>query len=725
MVDAQRNMVNNGFVINAVALDPRSLGITPFTGVFQTPQHFTRVSPRVDYQLNRNNTLLVRYGITSIDIDGAGIGGFDLASRGYRGQYTNQTVQLAETAVLGSSVNETRFQFYRAASRKTASSLTPEIQVLGSFNGGGSQLGRSSDTQDTFELQNYTSMIQGAHSLRFGVRLIGQTDDNMSPQGFNGVFTFGGGLAPVLDGNNQPLMDQNRAVLAQITSIERYRRTILFQQLGFSPAQIRALGGGATQFSIAFGNPALSVHQFEAAAFVGDDWRVRPNLTISLGLRYEAQTNIHDWRDVAPRVALAWAPVGAGARRKTVLRAGFGLFYDRFVMANTMTAGRYNGIVQQQYAIANPDFYPNIPAPSSLAALQSGQVIERVSSTLRAPYIMQSAFTVEHQLLANTTFAVTYTNSHGLHILRSEDINAPLPRTYAGNVPGSGVFPLGAPGPVFLMTSSGLYNQNQLIANINTKPGKTVSLFSFYALNRAMSNTDGLNTFPANPYNYAGDYGSAATDVRHRLTFGGSISARWNIRLSPFVILQSGAPFDITAGSDLYDTTLFNGRPGIDPNPAKPGLIATRYGLLDPNSTADERLLPRNYGRGPAIMTVNLRITKAFGFGPLKEGASAKASAATGKGPAAAPGAGSISGSLDGRGLRGLLGASASERRFNLIVGISGRNLLNHTNPGPIIGDITSPLFGSSNQTNVAPNGEGFSESANNRRLELQIRLTF
>ncbi len=77
------------------------------------------------------------------------------------------------------------------------------------------------------------------------MRLRAQTDDSVSPQNFNGAFTFGGGgLAPVLDANNQPT-----GALAPITSIERYRRTLLFQQLGDSAAQIRSLGGGATQFT--------------------------------------------------------------------------------------------------------------------------------------------------------------------------------------------------------------------------------------------------------------------------------------------------------------------------------------------------------------------------------------------------------------------------------------------------------------------------------------------
>jgi hypothetical protein len=722
-VDGQRNMVNNGFVINAVTLDPSTLAITPFAGAFQTPQTFTRISPRVDYQLSTNNTLQVRYGITHVTVDGGGIGGFDLASRGYVGTYTNQTAQVVETAIVGRVVNETRFQFYRAAGQRIANSLSPEIQVLGSFNGGGSQLGRNFDTQNTYELQNYTTTIRGTHNLRFGVRLYKMTDENVAPQDFNGTFIFGGGVGPVLDANSQPVMQGGGDVMRPLTSIERYRRTLLFQQLGYSPALIRQLGGGATQFSIALGNPAVTVRQLEAAAFWGDEWRLRPNLTINLGLRYEAQTNISDWRDIAPRLGVAWAP-GARTRQNTVLRAGFGIFYDRFALGNTLAAERYNGIVQQQYVIDNPDFYSNIPTAAALAANPSGQAIQRVSDSLRAPYLLQSALTVEHQLGAGTTVAVTYTNAHGLHQLRSSDINAPLQGTFVPNVSGSAVYPFGAPGPIFLMESSGLYNQNQVTANINAKLRRGLSIFSYYTISRALGNTDGVNTYPANPYSYAGEYGPAATDARHRVTFGGSVTARWNIRLSPFVVVQSGTPFDITAGSDLYGTTLFNGRPAFANNPAKPGLIETGYGLLDPNPTPDEQSLGRNYGRGPTLVTVNMRITKAFGFGPAKGGSAAAASQATGKGPPTAPST-LTAASNGGIRIGSVLGSSSTERRFNLIVGMSGRNLLNHTNPGPIIGDITSPLFGFSNQTNVAPNGEGFSESANNRRLELQIRLTF
>jgi len=278
-----------------------------------------------------------------------------------------------------------------------------------------------------------------------------------------------------------------------------------------------------------------------------------------------------------------------------------------------------------------------------------------------------------------------------LHVLRSRDINAPLTGTYDPVVPGSGVYPLGPVGAVFLMESSGLYNQHQLIVNVNSRASKNVSLTGSYAWNRAMSNTDGVGTFPANPYSMAGEYGPASTDVHHRISLGGAINTKWNVLFSPLVNITSGPPFDITAGRDIYGTTLFNGRPGIATDPNKPGVIQTTYGLLDPNPTADEKILHRNFGRGPGTVFFNAHLTKAFRFGPKP--------AETGRGEA--------------------------RPRYALSFTMEAANLLNHTNSGPIIGNITSPLFGRANQIAGGGGFGGFSEAANNRRFEFQTRFTF
>jgi hypothetical protein len=519
-----------------------------------------------------------------------------------------------------------------------------------------------------------------------------------------------------------------------IDSIESYRRTLVFQQMGDSPSQIRALGGGASQFSINAGNPSLAVNQEDIGAFVGDEWRLKKNLTINLGLRYEGQTNIHDWTDFAPRLGLAWAPGGskAGSKPKTVIRSGFGMFYQRVDIASVLSLERHNGLSQQQYVVTNPDFFPTIPLVSSLPSASSQQAIEKLSPNLRAPYLMQSALSVERQLPAHTTMAFTYVNSHSPNQFLTNDINAPLPGTYNPQVPGSGTYPLGTPEAVFQVASSGLYNQNELIVNVNSRINGSVSLFGSYIYNRALSNTDysppprntdfnpaisfgaiGVGTSPANPYSMAGEYGPASTDIRNQGTFGGSIATKWGFSFNPLLIVESGGPFNITAGQDLYGDTLFNGRPGIAVDPARPGLIPTKYGLLDPNPIAGEPILPRNFGRGPGLVMANLRVTKTFAFGPAGETATPTTG---GRRPPTGPF------SSGGPG-----GPSSSGHRYVLSVSMAIRNIVNYDNPGPIIGNVTSPLFGRANQPYGAGSlgGTGFSESADNRRLELQVRFRF
>ncbi len=151
-------------------------------------------------------------------------------------------------------------------------------------------------------------------------------------------------------------------------------------------------------------------------------------------------------------------------------------------------------------------------------------------------------------------------------------------------------------------------------------------------------------------------------------------------------------------------------------------MVATSYGLLDPNPTAGERLLPRNFGRGPGQIMFNVRVGRTFAFGPSREGAAAAAAAAGGP----VGGGGNRGAPTSPFGVEGVSQgiAAPANRRFNLTISMYIRNVTNHNNPGPIIGNITSPLFGQANQ----PAGVGggiFSESANNRRLELQTRLTF
>jgi hypothetical protein len=744
-IDISDRDINSGTVFNAVTLggaqfinpiaitpggvSPSDLAITPYTSVFKAPQNRLRISPRVDYQLNQNNTLTIRYGYTRNDAQDQGIGTTALLTRGYQSLGTDQTVQLVETAVLSTKViNETHFQLYHTDSVETANSMAPGLIVSGAFSGGGAQIGKTIDTENHYELQNYTSIASGAHSWKFGVRVRAVTINNISPTNFGGSFTFAGGYAPILDSDNQPVdpgvvcnqASPNSAACETITSIQRYQRTLTALSLGINPLLI---GGGASQFTIAGGIPLVNVNQVDVGTFVGDDWRVKPNLTLSLGLRYEIQTNISDKRDWAPRFGFAWAPgqTKNNPRPKTVFRGGFGMFYDRFSEQNVETAERYDGTTEQQYTVTNPNFYPNIPSISDLN--QVAPTTYEIYKNLRAPYILQSAITVERQLPKNTTISESYLHSHGLHELREQDINAPLPGTYTG--PGTGIYPYGGTNPILLMESDGIFNQNQLITNVRTQPTSKISLNGFYMYGHANSNTDGIGTLQANPYSTAGEYGPSSLDVHHRAFLGGTIDTKWGFRLAPFVVINSGAPFNITTGTDPFGTTIYTSRPGIAPKGSTP---YTYDGLtLTPNPTPDEEILPRNFGRSPGSVSVNLRLAKTFGFGPSREssyngaqggGAGGGRGGDHGGGGRGGPPGGGMMGPMGG-----MFGGPSTGKRYNLTLSVQARNLLNHVNPGPINGIVTSPLFGESNS--LAGGFGAFSQSGNNRRLELQARFQF
>ena len=117
--------------------------------------------------------------------------------------------------------------------------------------------------------------------------------ESVSPANFGGSYTFAGGLAPRLDAGDQVVLGADGLPeLIEISSLERYRRTLLFGRRNLTPSEVRALGGGATQFSIAAGEPGVRVHQTDVGLYVQDEWKLRPNFTLSPGLRYENQTNV-------------------------------------------------------------------------------------------------------------------------------------------------------------------------------------------------------------------------------------------------------------------------------------------------------------------------------------------------------------------------------------------------------------------------------------------------
>ena len=744
-VDFDKRDVDDESLIVATILDENN-NIVGFRETVPIPSRRTSFSPRIDYQINANHTLVARYNYTK-NTRVTGVGGFSLPSRAYDTENTDQSIQFTETAVINKTiVNETRFQFEHATNVQTADNSVPTLEVQEAFTGGGSQIGQSHNDENEWELVNNTSFAIANHSLKTGIRWRSLRITQFSPQNFGGTYTFFGGDLGV-------------------ASIERYRRTLEGIEQGLTPAEIRLLGGGASQFRLSSGNPETKVSQWDFGGFLQDDWKVRPNFTLSLGLRYENQSNIDSNFNFAPRLGFAWSP--GGQQSKTVIRGGYGVFYERVGENLTLQANRLNGVNQQQFTVQNPDFFPLIPTTEQLIAFAVPGSVYQLADNLQAPYTMQSVFSVERQLPRNLTLAASYINIRTLHVLRTRQLNAPLPGTFIPGVPASGIRPLDCADfippeinpstrcNIFGYESSGRYNQNQFILNFNSRLGRNGSVNAYYVLAKANSDTDGSGTLPANPYDLSTEYGRASGDIRHRFVMTGNFRAPWGISLNPFVIIQSGRPFNITLGRDINGDTLNTERPVLasaGANCADPVIRCTAFGNFKTTFAPGDVMISRNFAEGPGSTTVNLRVSKTWSFGSEGGGSNANqqnrqdgqrndgqravmGGMGGGRGPGG-PGGGGPGGGGGGRG--GFPGGGGggggfggggfgggNSGRYNLTFSVNFNNILNHTNLSNPVGNLGSLLFGQSTSTTGGFGGFGGGNAAYNRRIDAQLRFSF
>ncbi len=263
--------------------------------------------------------------------------------------------------------------------------------------------------------------------------------------------------------------------------------------------------------------------------------------------------------------------------------------------------------------------------------------------------------------------------------------------------------------------------------------------------------------FPVNSYDFTGEYGRAAFDVRHRFNFFGTINLPWQVTLNPLVNYSSGRPFNIITGQDTNLDRQFTERPsfapeGVDCNNPAANILCTRFGNFNRNPGTGELLIPRNFGEGPAFFGVNLRITKTWSFGSTASSRAAsqrnaqqqgaQANTTRGGGPGGVPrvpsggggpggggpgGGGQRGGGGPGGGGLGVPGGGGGEaKRYTMQFSMNFQNLLNKVNLANPTGSLSSPSFGESLslQTQFGGFGGG-STGAGNRRVSAQVRFSF
>lgn len=690
-----RRIAENAMVL-ASALDAR---LQP-EAVRQTvvaPERQQQGSARLDAGLAQNHKLSVRYQFSAASKANQGVGDFNLPTRAYRQNAASAGLQALLTSIWGARlVSETRFNWQRSAVSAAADSGLPALVVQGAFSGGGAQVGESRNTSSGFELAGVTLFAQGAHGWKWGYRARESLAGSRQLTNSGGAYLFMGGAGPALGADGLPAAG---GAGIPLTALETYRRTVQLSALGYSGAAIRALGGGAAFFSRNSGNPRAGAAQFDGALFAGDEWRARRNLTLSYGVRWEAQTNLGRRADFAPRLGLAWAL--GGPRPAVTLRASAGVFYDRLSETLTLQARRFDGVRQQSYVVARPDFFPALPGPEQLAAAGAPQQLQPVEPAARTPRLLQASLGADRQFGKALKLSVVYVLGSGARLQRVRNINAPT----------AGAYPFGdARQRLYTETSA-----RSLVRQLTLTPTLTLgslSLFGYYSLHFADNNAEGQ---PADPYNLRAEWGPAASASRHMAVFGARFLLPGRISVLPYFLAYSGRPYNITLGRDGNGDGAAAERPGFARGMVEAGCggagLDWRPGfgcfILNP---APGAALGRNSGRGPAnwnLLTLSLSRTWAIG---QREGAA----------PAAQPRSASANASAIAAATALSSAQTSGSGRYNVTVMLNATNPLNHANYLVPNGDLSSPYFG-----RFRASGGLLGASAYGRKLDVQLRFAF
>jgi uncharacterized membrane protein YgcG len=336
---------------------------------------------------------------------------------------------------------------------------------------------------------------------------------------------------------------------------------------------------------------------------------------------------------------------------------------------------------------------------------------------------MQGAATMEQQVGKYASATVTYLNSRGVHQFMTRVI--PVITPASGSTPASTIYEDQS-------QSEGVFRQNQLITSVNIRTPKGITLFGNYSASWADSNISNIT----NPYNPATDYGRAAFAVRNRLTFGGNVPLPWHVSAAPLIFANSGSPYNITTGSDNNLDGNTDDRPAFLPGATSANCrVASSFNYQNlPTTTAPiggelYNEIPVNYCTGPANVTINLRLSRTFGFGPKTEAAARQGAGGGGRGGGgggggfAGIGGGGRGGGGGGRGGGGGGGGLGSNtgRKYNLTIGAQAQNLFNeipYSNPG---GTLSSSRFAA--QTSLL--GMPFAQANAVRRITLQANFYF
>ncbi len=627
-LDFERRDINDAAVINATTLDGNLNANVP------TPKRLTLGSARADWQLGESRTQVFRFDFNSNKLAGQGAGGFNFSTRAFDTEQNEQNFRFTDSLALNAkTANELRVGLTVQKIRQEAVSDERIVSVAGAFTSGGANTQLLERGEQRLEIVDNLFVSAGKHNLKSGTQITFRRVSDSRIDNPNGTFYFGGAS----------LGDEN------IAALEQYRRALLGQ---IAP----------TRFFVTLGASSVAVNQWRVAFFAQDEWRIRKNIGLSLGLRYEAQTAPADFAGFAPRVGIAYSP---DKKQNWILRARAGIFYERVGEQLTLETLRLDGRRQREILIDNPTF-PN-PFISG-AILDSTNTIRIFDENLRPPASLQMRVEVERQLPRGWRVSSNYNWTNSRFDLRSRNINAPI-LSAANPDPRAAPRPLDGNANILQFESSGKTRGQVFFVGVFQSTNKLFTLSSGYLNFNFKTNADTPFFLPQSSYDDDGEWARPFWQSRHLVFVTGNFNLPRKARAAVFINAASGRPFNITTGRDNNGDGNFNDRPGLT-DLTNSRAIQTRFGWLAPNVINGS--LPRNTGTNPATVTVDLNLSRAF-----------------------------------------VIGKQTGEGGRSLAINVRFNNLFNRTNPLNVNGVLTSPFFGRAN-TAAPP-----------RRIEFGLRFNF
>ncbi len=574
----------------------QDFGYDPTKTIYPNNTNGNQGFVKIDAQLTGAQTLSGRYRFDQTKQIGAGIGGSSPQERGYDYTYRNQDFGLSHTAILsGQALNELRFTYSTTLRWDTVDGYASPNAVTISRPSIG--LGKSSnmpqgDKEYYYQVIDNFSYTVGSHNVKAGFSMNRMGDDAYFLGNKDGTFTFS---------TDKPFNPADKSTYP----------TLYTQQVG----------------------DWLDVERDELYGFfVQDAWRVKPNLTLNVGLRYALETawehaNVlrvadastawaptagtvpNDRNNWQPRIGFAWDPKGDG---KTAIRGGYGMYYNSTflnITGNISLSTKSRGI-----SIKNPG-YPDYTAGGTIqTSIPSATV---AAPDIQVPSTRTLSIGMKRELFSGMAVSADFVNTRGMHLFWAHDVNW-------NSATASRINPNWQ--SVTRYETTGDSWSNALLVSVDKRASGHIPGFGVaYTLSKATRNVEDFTFTAQDPNNLAGEKALASNDRRHQIVVNATWMLPGDVQIGGLVSARTGRPVTITTGTDNNGDTRSNDRPDLA-DPAGDPFAKSTYSTAFTGRVGN---LARNSALGPGFLQIDLRVSKFVRFNGKRIEAFAEAFNAT------------------------------------------------------------------------------------------------